>query len=152
MLRRATCKGLLISHLVSHQGVGRSLPRGERQQQHPTAARGEPRGEGVMGSAGAAGLGPGLGLLLLLGHTGNEHLLPILPALMGNSVPPTSHANAQAQRFGARLLGALLLPGSQRSPSGTSALRRQGMNGNHYHPPDHTQARTLRARLTPLSH
>jgi len=57
-LRCATCKGLLIPCLVRHEGVGKPLPRGERQRQHQAAARGEPRGKGVMSRAGAAGLDP----------------------------------------------------------------------------------------------
>lgn len=89
-LRCATCKGLLIPCLVRHEGVGKTLPREERQHQHPTAARREPRGEDVTSRAGAVGLGPGPGLPLLLECMGgmSTSCPPSLPRWETLSLPP----------------------------------------------------------------
>lgn len=145
-------KGLLISCLVRHKGE--TLPQGKVTAEASLVAREEATGETVL-STGAAGLGPSTRFLLFRDAQGQEYLLLILPAPVGRFVPPAILTKAQVPEVQCQSLGGSAAReqplGSQHLLSSTSALRRQGMSRNHYHLQDHTQARTLRAQLTPLS-
>lgn len=61
---------------------------------------------------------------------------------------------SRAPWFGAQILGlcwggAAREPRLRRLPSGVSALRRHHVNGNHYHPRDHTHAHTRSVHSSP---
>lgn len=96
----------------------------------PSSGLGRAQSESVMGRAGAVGLGHGLELPLLLGHTrGTKISCPSSPPQWETPSLLAAVPRHKRQGFGAQLLGALFLLGSSHGGVNTGPAAHQHCGG-----------------------